>query len=308
MHELKTNRIPDSKAFHVPEHWQEKSWRIDGSKSHTVLQPVTVEGTSTFFAEKMRIAMHNQQYCRPQYNGTFAVPENTRVHCNTMSIGGVSVCEHNVALQPALGLQVDYTVSASSFPLFRNSIRAVLDAIRPQLAECGDSVFQTVQRPVGFVTTEKDSPYMIVEPDEGNHELILDHQYSHPTNALGTQRTTLRITPEVFAYIAQARTVCYRPMRTKLLQCLHAIGLDARIVGMNIGFDNHVIVTKDAIVNGSSLFEYNGNNYEPIMHELIDKLAPFGLLPDRFVGRITTYKTSHAMDLDIAKRLTSQLT
>ncbi len=302
--EKKESRIPD--VFILPDEWRDESFDLDPTRSYGVKEVVEVSGISTFGAREMVIKVLEQEGNIPAFGlqgeMRMAIPTNLRSGKNNIHVGKIKITEHILAAVPSLGLRADFDLSESSFPSFDQGIFTLLEAIRPHLVDQGESKFVTVKEPfmVNF-----GSGYFIIEPDEGEHKLIVDHQFSHSKNVLGNQRAIVEISPEVFAYIASARTIAYG-IRTRIGKFIKGLGGE-RLPLLNLGFENVVFVDKNEIVNPNLKFEAGETNWEPLMHEIIDKLAIFGLVPGRFVGRVTTFRTNHARDLDVAKVLLEKI-
>jgi len=68
-----------------------------------------------------------------------------------------------------------------------------------------------------------------------------------------------------------------------------------------------VFVDQDKILNPNTDFDFGGINREVVLHEIIDKISALGILPGRFVGKVTTYFTNHKKDVKAANIIEQNL-
>lgn len=303
---LRDKRIPESQAFKLPESWCDSRFaRFDLGKLYSVKNPVRIAGISTFGNNPMEIQVSQQSSAVPSFGrmeGKIrpAIANSVSQGKNNIRIGDISIIEHALSLTPGIGLAADYRLDAESFPSFNRGILELLEQVEPQIIYTGEALFTTVKEPL--VYQFKNGGYVIFEPDDGSHKLIIDHQVSHPHNAIGKQRVIFEVKPETFAYIAEARTISYG-IRTEISKILNKITGLSRLPFTSLGLENVVFAERNEFLNSNPKFDYYGKNWEALMHEVIDKLAPIGMLPGRFVGRVTTFLTNHAKDIEAAGSL-----
>ncbi len=299
-------------VFVPPSSWIDPEFSLlDRGFDYTVDTERSVIGKKILGRGSVRVEILPQhagsQYSTFQYSGAGveSSPHNARSGFHTIRIGDVSVCEHVLACRVALGLCLDYRLNASHFPLFHDGIREVLSAVKLHLVPFRASPRITVRSPIAIQF--RTGSYALIEPDEGQNSLVIDHEFDHGRrNALRRQRTVIDLTPERFAYIAAARTVAYKKVSSSILRAFHQLGIDG-IPGINLTVHNTVVVDGDGVMNPRSKFQTPAGNMEPLMHEVIDKLAITGLLPGRFTGCLTTFRTTHAQDIIVARYLYDHL-
>lgn len=319
MHPLRENEIPDVIAnrlplkdtFTLPEEWRDESYSdFKPDKDYTVKYPILTTDRSTFGRQQIKILMTPQckaiasigREGRPLQE---ANPFSAKKGPNNINVGGIGIVEHALAMHAALGLRADYILSGSSFPTYAGGIKELLQKIKPHLKPAGNSDFVTVSRPLGLRFPH--GGHFIALPDEGDHKLIIDHQVIHPKNAIGAQRVKMEITPEVFGFIAEARTNGYNT-RGKLFRALDQLGIKEIPVGVDFGQHNVLFVDEKGYLNPKEKFnDPEGVNRELILHEVIDKLGPLGMVPGRFVGTLVTDRTNHPQDVEGMKLVSKNL-
>ena len=328
------DRIPDADALQVPEHFHDASLGIRSDLQYTLARPGGIGiCRSTFW--NLPIDVQLLPY-RSQEGPPFVSVDGHRVPCTIDNVRtrlhnievtdgqkGVGILEHPNAVQTALGLDMNLRVttfdntpsrlalqacgltsSSESLPTFPNCNQPYLDSLRENLASVGHARYVTVSEPVGFQFGE--NSYVTLEPDEGEHQLIVDQQIEYPDiPPLGNQRMRADMTPELFSFIASARTPAIRA-RAKALQIINGLPI-SRLPCTSLGSSNVVIVTKNGIVNPNDKFADGDRNLEPMCHELIDKIGWLKFLETefggRFVGKITLNRTNHDQEIDVARAL-----
>jgi len=307
--QLKEDRQPN--IFTLPEHRKDEKFALDPHKDYTVSQPVSFRWRSVLWARNMlidvlasthdgmNVALKNKIHNNSRDFNT----DNVKKSKSSFKIGKVGVCEHTAALINGMGLHANFIVSVNNFPNFNEGIYKILSEIAPVLVEKWESKLMTVKEPIAIRFGKK--WYFMLEPDQGEHKLIVDHQFSHK-NHLGDQRIEIEITPEVFAHIASARPPAYgfraavsRKLKLFKIKRLPFLWLDAK---------NVVFVNKKNIWNPNPAFDdEEWINREVLLHEVIDKLGALGILPGRFVGRVTTFYTNHKKDVEAMKTVYKEL-
>ncbi|MDA1208764.1 MAG: UDP-3-O-acyl-N-acetylglucosamine deacetylase [bacterium] len=326
--------VPDSEVITAPEHFRDDRLGIRRGIEYTLGFPATVGENSrtTFWNEPMDLSISptaGDAVPRTIHNGRSytRILSNTDVGMHNIRMGHLGILEHPSAVATALGIRFDIRAETqkpslglhramqavgvaedvASLPTFPNMAEPYLDAMEGNLYPIGDTNFITVNEPVGF---EMDESYIVMEPDDGDGRLLIDHQISYPQNpAIGTQRIVADITPEFFAFIASARTPAFG-MRSKLAQLVGKFGPEATFPYTALGMSNIVAVGTDGIVNPNTKFDTGDHNLEVLCHELIDKLGWLEAIENqyggRFAGRITTFCTNHARDIEVARAICEQ--
>ncbi len=332
----------ESSIFEIPENWQDNDINIKPDKQYTVSKTLSIENLqSTFHAQDMVIKVLWRENWVSEYWLKNSVShkvscDNAHNWGNWIRIGDIKLCEHVLAFQQAMRINFDCILSEDSFPIWW--LDSFLSEIKPHIKESWNLNYITVKQPILF--NFDNWWYMILEPDDGNNKLIIDHQISH--NNFWVQRVSLEVTPRVFSYILKARTNAF-DNRSKIARIFldnfwkvpflessqksesfaqlsdinNLLSLEGgksnRVIEeimestdslLGVNYDNVAFIEWWTIINPNPLFNYKGENIEPVLHWVIDKLWAIGLLWKwSFVGKITTFSTGHKEDVEAMKYL-----
>ena len=306
MAELEAERCPD--VFTPPSEWVDSRYAIlDPHRRYTVTEPVTIAGRSVFGNTPMSITYLPRPNGEMRFgsegkfidanlgqvqNGLHNIVLGTRKFC-------IGICEHSLVARH-MGIEADIELQgARNFPNHDQGVKKEFDAVVPYLQDTGPANLMTVREPVG-VDFGKGS-YMLLHPDEGKKQFILDHELSHAKNVLGTQRVNHALTPASLAYISAARTICYKWLLRNGLLLSEKFGSQHEHF-LNLTRRNVLLVGKE-LLNPNPVFDTDGDNKEALMHEVVDKAGAAALLPGRFVGKMVTRRTSHSRDVAALKLL-----
>ncbi|RHX79611.1 UDP-3-O-acyl-N-acetylglucosamine deacetylase [Leptospira yasudae] len=300
--ELKESRFAVSLRF--PEHFQNSRLPVDRNASYTIQKPFVINGISTLENKPTRITVKPSggSYSRFTHSGksyelnpSFCIKGN-----HNIQLGDVKIIEHPIAFQSAFGLYLDFELEESSFPTFDHCDQVYWDGVLENLQKIGDVPKITVTKP--FVAVW-DKGYCILEPDDGSGTLFLDHQVSYPGNTVGDSRIQTEMTPEIFAYIASARTTAFRPGAEA--EKFYQIGLAGGLKDYPFTLENVILLNEEKIFNPREKFIHEGKNYEFMAHELIDILAWIRFVEEeykgRWIGKMTTFLFDHHKQIDIAQ-------
>jgi UDP-3-O-acyl-N-acetylglucosamine deacetylase len=157
----------------------------------------------------------------------------------------------------------------------------------------------TVKEPVAFADNRGD--FLLFFPDDGSHKLRLDVAISWNT-IIGKQRIVFDVTPETFAYGADARTNATH-RQYLLAKTIGKIFADTR----NLGYNKNNILIHGKKYYGEPRFPLEGTNkfLEPVWHRAtLDLLAALTLTgADRFTGTVVSYRAGHTQDCDAVRYL-----
>jgi UDP-3-O-acyl-N-acetylglucosamine deacetylase len=210
--------------------------------------------------------------------------------------------EHIIALKQGLGIDnVTVRIDSGDPPLFdRGSIDLIEALDRAGVQPTTTPVrYLTVKEPV--VMTSPSGAFLAIEPAAPDRVCLdLDCAVDFP-NFMGKQRLQLTLTPELFRRGAVART---NTSATKKLFCqtLGKVFADVR----NLGYtsQNILVAGRKRFLNEPRLME-GGKSLEAVWHRAaLDLLAALNLVEEgRFVGRVTSYKAGHRLDVQMITRL-----
>ncbi len=216
----------------------------------------------------------------------------------------VRLVEHIIALKA--GLDVDnlmISLDSGDPPLFEQGSMELVNALMEAGRKEQDRPlkYYTVREPVSIVN--RHGRFVIINPPEnGRRTLEIDCARNFP-NAIGSQRIRFTLNEKTFRHGANART---NTTAKQILFCLTVGKLFADI--RNVGYNRHnvLIAAKRRYLNEPHLM-HNGKSLEAAWHRAnLDLLAAIALIEEgRFIGRITDYKGSHFMDVELIKLLYS---
>lgn len=279
--------------------------------SVTLASPCSVTGPGTFFGRAQRTLHFNPSENEGWWFERTDLPDASpiRVSVNTVwnTLRNIVLCsgsprnymrmvEHIVALR--LGLGVDNVVirmDSGDPPLFELGSRDLVEAFdrsgRRTLA--APARYVTVTEPV--VVGSPRGAFLCFEPCSGPRPVLdIDCAIDFKT-AIGRQRLRVRVTPETFRYGALARTNC---TFAEMLYCktIGKIFADVRNLGYTLR--NILVAGRRRYINKPGLL-HEGKSLEAVWHRtMLDLVAALALVESgRFVGRVTSYKAGHALDV-----------
>jgi UDP-3-O-acyl-N-acetylglucosamine deacetylase len=310
LRDIKAGRHPG--ILPVPDHFRDDSLNLRADRRYNLARPVEIRGVASFENRRMRIQMRSRRGAFPTIGcGGLNLPvlaEHAVKGEHNIQLGEVKIIEHVLAMTTALNLDVDFLLSRQSFPTFDYCNRPFLNAARSVFQDAGPVRHITVRRPfAGIFASSNQKPglsrgYFMLEPDQGERALIMDHQISYPGQAVGNQRIVVRMDPNFFSYICDARTTSFRP-ETRRIYWLTRLGI-ARLK-YPVTTRNILFADAEKIYNPRTKFDAGGVNYEFICHELMDVMAWIKFLEvayaGKFVGRLTTHFFDHHRQVDAAR-------
>ena len=216
----------------------------------------------------------------------------------------VRLVEHIIALRMGMGIDdLVIKIDSGDPPLFDVGSMPLVEALASagKVESAYPLDYVTVKEPVAFATPEGKLLYF--EPaDPANPRLELDCGISFP-NVIGEQRIKLVVNHDTFRRGAHART---NTTAQKKLYCQTVGKLFADV--RNLGYtDKNVLIagTKKYHNTPEPSLQVNGKSLEVVWHRaILDLLAAVALI-DRgsFLGKISSFKAGHAMDVQAIKAL-----
>ena len=291
-----------------------------GEFQRTISTPVEVRGPGTFFGKATRtirfeptdkegwwVRRSDLPDCLPTEVSIRNVWTTGEVVSNIVLRSGsphnyVRMVEHIIALKAGLGIDNLCVVLDSGDPPIFN--RGSLDLVEALEKACITNTsararYVTVREPVALVAPH--GGFLLLAPCPGGPpRLDLDVAIAFP-NAIGQQRIRLPVTYDHFRKGAEART---NTTAAKKIWCqtIGKIFADVR----NLGYteENVLVAGRHRYVNEPHLL-HGDKSLEAAWHRAcLDLMAAVSLIDaGRFVGRITSYKAGHALDVQMITRL-----
>jgi len=214
----------------------------------------------------------------------------------------VRMVEHIIALKIGLGIDnLLIRIDSGDPPLFNHGSRELTDTladagrrelgVAPRYLTVREKV--TVAAPHGgFLTFEPCPP--------GPPSLLIDCAVDFP-NAIGRQRVRFPVTSDIFRYASEART---NTTAGKKLYCQTIGRIFADVRNLGYTSENLLVAGKHRYVNPPRLI-HEGKSLEAVWHRAaLDLLAAVALIDrGRFVGKITSYRAGHRLDVKMVTML-----
>lgn len=283
----------------------------------TVGQTVSVTGPGTFFGKAQRTLTFEPSVTKGWWfqraDLPDAMPIGVSVHNIWTTVRNIVLCsgsphnymrmvEHIVALKVGLSLDnVVIRMDSGDPPLFdRGSLDLVEAVERAGIVKQKDPpVYVTVREPV--TVGGRNGSFLTFLPPEGKARTLSVDCAVDFRSAIGRQRIRFAVNPRTFRHGALARTNCtlWQMLYTRTIGKIFA---DVR----NLGYtpENILIAGRYRYLNKPGLM-HNGKSLEAAWHRAtLDLLAAAALVErGRFVGRIESYKSGHALDVQTIREL-----
>ncbi len=290
------------------------------TRRRTVAKAVTVQGPGTFFGKETRTIEILPTEREGWWFDRADLPDSLRIGVgihNVWTTGAivsnivlrsgsphnyVRLVEHIIALR--MGMEIDDVViriDSGDPPLFDVGSMPLVEAMEEAGMQESDYPMRyvTVKEPVAF--SQDGGKLLVFEPAEAsNPRLELDVGIDFPT-AIGQQRIRFVLNRSSFRHGAHART--NTSFQKKLYcQTVGKVFADVR----NLGYTNQnvLVAGKHKYHNVPGLM-HEGKSLEASWHRaVLDLLAAVALI-DRghFLGKISSYKAGHGMDVDAVNQL-----
>jgi UDP-3-O-acyl-N-acetylglucosamine deacetylase len=291
----------------------------------TIAEKVTVQGPGTFFGKETRTITFLPTEREGWWFDRADLPDALRVQVairNVWTTGQVvsnivlrsgsphnyiRLVEHIIALRMGMGID-DLVISIDSGdpPLFDVGSMPLLEGLETVgKVESGYPLkYVTVKEPVSFVSPE--GKLLLFEPaDPADPKLELDCGIEFP-NAIGKQRIKLVVNEDTFRRGAHART---NTSAKKKLYCQTFGKFFADVRNLGYTDQNVLIAGKRKYVNRPHPdLTVSGKALEAVWHRaVLDLLAAVALVETGFfLGKITSFKAGHAMDVEAIRALHRQ--
>lgn len=287
---------------------------------NTIAKPVSVQGPGTFFGKETRTLEFLPTEREGWWFDRVDHPEALRVQVgihNVWTTGQIvsnivlrsgppsnyiRLVEHIIALK--MGMDIDdlvIRIDSGDPPLFDVGSMPLVEAL--ESAGLTQSAYPlqyvTVKEPV-FMSAPNGKLLVFEPADPARPALDLDCAVDFP-NAIGTQRIKLAVNRETFRRGAHART---NTTAQKKLYCQTVGKIFADIRNLGYTNDNVLIAGKKKYVNTPGLM-HNGKSLEAVWHRaILDLLAAIALIErGHFLGKITSFKAGHGMDVEAVNLL-----
>lgn len=288
----------------------------------TIAEKVTIQGPGTFFGKETRTITFLPTEREGWWFDRADQADSLRVQVairNVWTTGKVvsnivlrsgsphnyiRLVEHIIALRMGMGIDdLVIAIDSGDPPLFDVGSMPLLEGLAsvPTVESRYPLNYVTVKEPVSFVSPE--GKLLLFEPaDPDDPKLELDCGIEFP-NVIGKQRIKLVVNRDTFRKGAHART---NTSAKKKLYCQTVGKLFADV--RNLGYTD-----KNVLIAGSRRYvntphpelTVQDKSLEAVWHRaVLDLLAAVALVePGSFLGKITSFKAGHAMDVEAIRAL-----
>lgn len=289
---------------------------LEDGNQKTIARPVSVTGPGTFFRRAARTLLFEptaekgwwfERADLPRDLPTLVSVRNVWTTARNIVLRSGSphnymrMVEHIIALKQGMGID-NLLIKAGSGdpPLFDRGSMNIVEALE-------SAGIQKQSAPVPYVTVKEpvavggeNGSFLTFAPHDGRKKLTIDCAIDFK-DAIGKQRVKFDLTRKLFRDKAIARTNTTTAMK---LYCLTIGQLFADIRNTGYTNDNILIAGKRRYLNAPRLIQ-EGKSLEAVWHRAImDLLAAVALIDcGRFVGKIASYKSGHALDMDMIRLL-----
>lgn len=287
---------------------------LEDEHQKTIARPVFVTGPGTFFRRAARTLLFEPTTEKGWWFERIDLPEDLPT---LVSVRNVWTTSHNIVLRSGsphnymrmvehiialkLGMGIDnllVKINSGDPPLFDRGSVNIVEALE-------SAGIEKQSAPVPYVTVREtvtiggeNGGFLTFAPHDGQKKLTIDCAIDFK-NAIGKQRIKFDLTRKLFRDKAIARTNTTTAMK---LYCLTVGQLFADIRNMGYTQSNILIAGKNRYLNAPRLMQ-EGKSLEAVWHRAVmDLLAAVALIDrGRFVGKITSYKSGHALDMDMIR-------
>ncbi|MGD9873213.1 MAG: UDP-3-O-acyl-N-acetylglucosamine deacetylase [Kiritimatiellia bacterium] len=291
-----------------------------GEYQRTIANPVEVRGPGTFFGKATRTIRFEPSEkegwwfrrsdlsdCLPTEVSIRNVWTTGEVVSNIVLRSGsphnyVRMVEHIVSLKAGLGIDnLCVTLDSGDPPIFNRGSMDLVEALEKACVTNTQKSARcvTVKEPVALVAPH--GGFLLFAPCAGGPpRLDLDVAIAFP-NAIGQQRIRLPVTYDHFRTGAEART---NTTAAKKFYCQTIGKLFADVRNLGYTEENVLVAGRKRYVNEPHLM-HGEKSLEAAWHRAcLDLMAAVALIDSgRFVGKITSFKAGHSLDVQMITRL-----
>ncbi len=275
-------------------------------RQHTIANPVSLEGRGLFLGEQARLTFkpapenHGIVFVRTDLDNAripalvSRVVKRARRTALRQDDATIDTCEH--CLSAVAGHRIDnlvIEVSGPEVPALDGSAKPFYDAIESAGTREGNATRKrlVIREPV--VVRQGDAVVAATPSDDPEVQLVYELDYAN-IQPIGRQ---LRVFD--FEHGDYARDIA--PSRTFVLEhearLLRQEGLGSHLT------EDEVLVIGERGPLGSNTFRFDD---EPVRHKLLDLIGDLYLLGAPIQGRIVAYKSGHALNHLLVRKLTAQ--
>jgi UDP-3-O-[3-hydroxymyristoyl] N-acetylglucosamine deacetylase/3-hydroxyacyl-[acyl-carrier-protein] dehydratase len=272
----------------------------------TIQQPATLQGRGLFHGEHARLTFkpappnHGVLFVRMDA-GAVTIPAQVehvvkRARRTTLKSGDISIdtCEHCLSALAGLGIDnVRVEIEGPEVPAVDGSARPFLDALLEAGIEQSEEARHrlVVREPV--MVRQNDAMACAMPSDDAAPQLVYELDYGE-AGPLGRQL-------QVFDFASGDYAEQIAPSRTFVLE-EEAKRLRTHGIGTHLAAEDVLVIGQDGPIGDNTLRFAD----EPVRHKMLDLIGDLYLLGSPIQGRITAYKSGHALNHKLVRELIKQ--
>ena len=277
-------------------------------RQRTLENPVSVEGVGLQTGKKVKLSLKGS----PVNSGISFVrtdlPDKPLLNLHSINLDGAGSAERRTTLGfGPLQIQTTEHLLAALSGLSIDNAVVELDNVELPGLDGSAKGFVDILKRSGLLEQDSPKKYLKVDkviwcgtrdsliavfPDE---EFRISYTLSYNNPGIGTQFYT--ITPDESSFekdIAPARTFCLEEEAAELLK---------RGLGKGANYDNTLVIGKSGPVKTALRFPD-----EPVRHKMLDLIGDLHILGIPVIGHVVAIKSGHALNMELIKKLKSQIT
>lgn len=275
---------------------------------HTITRPVTLHGRGLFQGQQATLTFRpappnrGTVFVRTDLGGIEIpalvrhVVRRPRRTCLKVGKASVETCEHVLSAVAGLGIDnLVIEIDGPEVPALDGSAQPFLEALLSAGMQASDEPRRVLEVAEPIMVRQKGAMVAAMPPDGSEDELELVYELDYAElPCVGRQLRTFEFSNGDYAHdIAPSRTFV-------LEHEAHAL--------RSSGFGQH-LTTEDVLVIGpggplgENRFRFDD---EPVRHKMLDLIGDLFLLGAQIRGRIVAYKSGHALNHLLVKRLIEQ--
>lgn len=276
------------------------------ANQHTIAAPVTLEGRGLFGGEHANVTIkpapvnHGVVFVRTDLDSAEIpalidhVVKRPRRSALKNGEAVVEMCEH--FLSAAAGMRLDnlrVEIDATEMPALDGSSKLYIEAFNQVgIEEQGAERKRLVVRDP-IVVRQGDAMVAAMPCDDDEAQLVYELDYASNGN-LGRQLRTFDFSNGDYVHDIA-------PSRTFVLE-REAVALREAGVGSHLGPDDVLVIGNEGPM-GTNRFRFDD---EPVRHKMLDLIGDLYLLGAPIKGRVIAYKSGHALNHMLVRRLIEQ--
>lgn len=281
---------------------------VNPAKQHTLAGPVTVEGRGLLLGENAVCTIlpapenHGIVFERTDVDPPVQIPAHVshvtlRARRTTLKVGSVAIETVEHCLSALAGLRIDNALIKLNGPELPCGDGSALLFVEPilKVGVIEQDAPRRRFRVTEPIVVQEDDAMLVAMPTESDEmQILFDLDYSEWGDRIKRQTQTFATRNGDYRHdICPARTFSLEEEAKALWErgmCRHLTPRDVLVIGADGPIDN----------------KYRFDN-EPVRHKILDMIGDLSLAGCDLVGRFVAYRSGHALNHEMARRIVEQV-